>query len=272
MTNGAAREQTPADPKRVRAFATFFKRYMSISSLVVASLPIPVTSFGLIPTFSAQTKLLSVYTSLFCFLALGFIFYSRHQLARIMFPEYFGREEAEPSKIYSYAVGGATSEEELKELRLKEERLRKHEEWRASRRRLIGNTWRTFIVLLPIIFIAASLVSIFQYNDVLILNVKEITQSAANSTTDRITDFKYILEHTDLNDIKYSSRLMILYIAIFLMAEAAFIMMAIKEYLQDLVGLTEMDLIRGRQPEAVTAPPARNYQGGVEVDSAPSSN
>jgi len=56
------------DPKRVRAFASFFKRYMSVSTLVVAALPIPVTALGAIPTFKAHTKLLSVYTPLFCFL------------------------------------------------------------------------------------------------------------------------------------------------------------------------------------------------------------
>jgi hypothetical protein len=75
----------PISPRRVISFAKFFKNYMSISTIVTAALPIPVTSFGLIPTFHAQTKLLSVYTSLFCFLILGFIFYIRHELARIMF-------------------------------------------------------------------------------------------------------------------------------------------------------------------------------------------
>jgi hypothetical protein len=38
-------------------------------------------------------------------------------------------------------------------------------------------------------------------------------------------------------------------------AEAAFIMMAIKEYLQDLVGLSEMDLIRGRRLSSPGNPP-----------------
>ena len=46
--------------------------------------------------------------------------------------------------------------------------------------------------------------------------------------------------------------LMLYYVAIFLSAEAAFILMAIKEYLQDLVGLTETDVILGsfRTPAA----------------------
>ena len=83
--NEPAKNQAP-EPSRVRQFLTFFKNYMSLSSLVVAALPIPVTMLGFIPTYAAQTKLLSVYTSLFCFLLLGFVFYSRRSLANHFFP------------------------------------------------------------------------------------------------------------------------------------------------------------------------------------------
>jgi hypothetical protein len=48
---------------------------------------------------------------------------------------------------------------------------------------------------------------------------------------------------TDRGLITYANTLMVLYIATFLTAEACFILMAIKEYLQDLMRLTEMDLI-----------------------------
>ena len=208
-------ESSPVDPKRVKAFAAFFKRYMSVSTLVVASLPIPVTSLGIIPTFNAQTKLLSMYTSLFCFLTLGFIFYSRHQLARTMFPEHLGRKErARP--IFGLSL-------------------------------MLKNLTRTLINLLPLLFIAASIVSVFQYNDVLNLSVSKIVSQRLMNNLGGPTDLEYILKTTSLNEIWYSSRLMILYISIFLTAEAAFIMMAIKEYLQDLVGLTEMDLISGHR-------------------------
>jgi len=109
--------------------------------------------------------------------------------------------------------------------------------------------WRGFVLALPLVFIAASLVLVFQYNEVLNATVGTIqsrVQEQSPSTLPRPNrDINDILAKTDLNDIPYSSGLMILYIAIFLTAEAAFIMMAIKEYLQDLVGLSEMDLIRG---------------------------
>jgi hypothetical protein len=76
----------PTQASRVRGFATFFKSYMSIWTLVVAALPIPVGAFKLIPTFEAQRSYLSVYTSLFCFLSLGYIFFRRHRLGYYMFP------------------------------------------------------------------------------------------------------------------------------------------------------------------------------------------
>ena|SRR5258708_29098104 len=87
------RPTTPADPsllgptqaQRVKTFAAFFKSYMSVWTIVVAALPIPVAAFKLIPTFEAQRSYLSVYTSLFCFLALGFIFFQRHRLGYYMF-------------------------------------------------------------------------------------------------------------------------------------------------------------------------------------------
>jgi len=75
----------PTQASRVKGFATFFKSYMSVWTLVVAALPIPVAAFKLIPTFEAQRSYLSVYTSLFCFLSLGFIFFERHRLGSYLF-------------------------------------------------------------------------------------------------------------------------------------------------------------------------------------------
>jgi hypothetical protein len=75
----------PTQASRVKGFAAFFKSYMSVWTLVVAALPIPVGAFKLIPTFESQRSYLSVYTSLFCFLSLGFIFFERHRLGGYLF-------------------------------------------------------------------------------------------------------------------------------------------------------------------------------------------
>src|SRR5687767_13902510 len=77
----------PQSPKRLHSFAQFFKGYMSISTVVIAAMPIPVTALGWIPTYPPHTKILSVLAPVFCFLTLGYVFYRRHGLARAMFPD-----------------------------------------------------------------------------------------------------------------------------------------------------------------------------------------
>ncbi|MBC7933190.1 MAG: hypothetical protein H7Z38_21715 [Rubrivivax sp.] len=230
MSENSSQEDN-TDPVRVKAFALFFKRYMSVSAIVVAALPIPVTSLGLIPTFGAQTNLLSVYTPLFCFLTPGLLFYLRHQFARIMFPGIYYSEGNPVTNFYRSSLTG----------------------------------------LIPLLLIACSVVSVFQYNDVLVLNANMIKDVRLKSTIqpalpeeekDRNPlSFGNILRHTDMNDIPYGSRLMILYLAIFMMAEAAFILMALKEYLQDLIKVSESDLL-GR---GVDSGPGRRTRKSVVV-------
>lgn len=240
--NVRSAESEPTDPKRVRAFAEFFKRYMSISTLVIAALPIPVTSLDLIPTFAKQTKIFSVYTSLFCFLILGLIFYLRHQLARILFHEFFSNE--------NYWVTPT-------------DQNHPHVRWRRNVRKFLK---ASLIGLIPFLLIAASVFSAFQYNDNLVNSVGEIEDTlkergrevpamdateaeikAINKAYNDSLRFDSILKNTELDNIPVGSRLMLLYILIFITAEAAFVLMAIKEYLQDLVKLTEIELIRGHE-------------------------
>jgi hypothetical protein len=173
-------EEIQADPKRITRFAHFFKNYVSTSSVVAAALPIPATSFKLIPTLPSQTSLLSVYTSLFCFLLLAYIFYQRRLLAKLMFCDHLGEGPSKRS---------------------------------------------TFVALLPAILAAFSFASVILYHS--------------------------LFESYHLNDgaqvpatpVPVKMTLMCSYMFIFLFAEAAFILMAIKEHLQDIAGLTETRLI-----------------------------
>jgi hypothetical protein len=258
----------PSSPERLKAFVQFFKSYMSLSSLLTAALPIPVAAFELIPTYQAQTKILSVYTPLFCFLILGFIFYSRHILARLMFPEFFGKAYA---KVHMIKFGP-----------------------------IMTTVIRSLIRILPLSLIILSITFAFAYhftldrsiNDRRAMLKEEVGLSdltntrvkAENDLTQKVNTQKQsgnpITEgdarvhdnelkkieslrvreeelqkiyssrikseevlKTDRGLIPYSNTLMVLYIATFLTAEACFILMAIKEYLQDLIGLTEKDLI-----------------------------
>src|SRR4051812_14272722 len=68
-------------PTRLALFANFFKGYMSVATIVAAAIPIPITSWKLIPIYSQQRGFLTVYSSMFCFLLLSFVFSIRHLLA-----------------------------------------------------------------------------------------------------------------------------------------------------------------------------------------------
>jgi hypothetical protein len=70
---------------RIKIFANFFKSYMGVSTIVAASVPIPVASWNLIPMYAQQKGFLTVYSSLFCFLLLAFVFSIRHRVALHLF-------------------------------------------------------------------------------------------------------------------------------------------------------------------------------------------
>lgn len=191
------KEHGPLEPVRVKAFAHFFKNYMSVSAVVAAALPIPVTSFKLIPTFAAQTPLLSTYTSLFCFLLLAFIFYSRHALGRAMFPQ---------------------------------------DSYRIARIRAI------VIGIAPAALIFASLVCVYCYHVWLSKSVSAVGSYSSSDSTE-------ILQKLPLWKIPDGEALMFWYLGVFVFAEAAFIMMALREYLQDLLKIQEEVLIHPPVPE-----------------------
>jgi hypothetical protein len=235
----------PNNPERVRAFARFFKNYMSISSLVVASLPIPVTAMKLIPTYKGQTTILSVYTPLFCFLTLGFIFYIRHFLAKAMFPdvlESFVPPEEPPEPDWESAGDADKRNYERAVDRYRYELMKN----RLRKRRII---LRRFVVYaLPFICIIASLLSVYAYHVQLGASAQEVRRTQqikvqTDASEKKSTNFKDILDSTEIDEIPNGTFLILLYVSIFVTAEAAFILMAIKEYIQDLMGYKERELI-----------------------------
>jgi hypothetical protein len=228
-------EKLPTEPTRLRAFARFFKNYISVSTLITASLPIPITAFSLLPTFKQQTDILSIYSSLFCFLLLGYIFYIRHQLARFLFPRYY--QTAKP-----YAG-------------LMSQRMYKPKLYYTY-----VQITTIFVIFLPALFIGLSAFCVFKYhqnlNHLIDFIHSETTKMPQNSfvffNIDPKTFDIYSANQTYiLNNFQISSKpgeshfLMIYYFGIFFFAEASFVMMAIKEYLQDVLNFSETLLIDG---------------------------
>ena len=192
-------------PKRLRGFLSFFRGYISLWSVVTAALPIPVTYAGAIPIYTAQKAFLSTYTSLFCFLVLGFLFYSRHFLARHMFPEFF-RERGQDASVKE-----------------------------VGRR-----TWNTFVSVLPLMLIFGCFFAVYSYHIELVLSLHLALSLRLASPSSKF------LQEADLQSIPRQSNLMFFYLLIFLTAECAFALMALKEYLQDVLGLSDLDIIGGR--------------------------
>ena len=201
----AAKKTVSTEKTRLAVFANFFKGYMSVSTIVAASIPIPVASWKLIPIYAQQRGFLTVYASLFCFLLLAFVFSIRHRLAGPMFTK--GKMGA-------------------------------------------------VIAALPFVFILLTLACIVLYHALIQQSVGELRELGLRLTT---TD---LLEKVDATEIPHAVELAACYLGIFLFAEAAFVLMAIREYLQDLLHLDEVTLLR-RTPIVLDAE-ARTTKDAVE--------
>jgi hypothetical protein len=183
---------TDQRPLRIAVFANFFKSYMSVATIIAASIPIPVASLKLIPTYAQQKGYLTVYASLFCFLSLAFVFSIRHRLAARMFAS------GEPGAL---------------------------------------------IAVVPAVCILLTLASILSYHFVLKHSLDQLRSLGVTGPTSEI------LNGADYSEIPNSLALSACYLGIFLFSELAFVLMAIREYLQDLLHLDEVALIKAAQPQ-----------------------
>jgi len=295
MTTDERSFQQPLEPTRLRSFARFFKSYMSVSSIVVASLPIPVASLGLVPAFSSQRKLLSVFSSLFCFLTLGFIFSLRHMIARAYFPHIKPFRASKWIRIFrktsmqvlpcvmivsalflTWAYLSVYRDAHIIAKAEQAAMTQKGELATSYLYEIMNSKTPTKAVHLAQRFLArAALMTSVGY-DSLIPICNQIAQEdaaaelgmvtstaksylkASNSTgsvRDLVDTYAGAPKRAELSsdppedlalhEIPFSLTLIMLYILMFVFAEAAFILMAIKEYLQDLLHLREQDLIQG---------------------------
>lgn len=212
----------PTEAARIKAFAAFFKSYMSVSALLLAALPIPVTQVRLIPTFKAQEGILSVYTSLLCFLMFSFLFFWRHSFARWMFPLRGPRGNRVVSNLLPFvplALIGATIACIIV--------------YHATLASAVHSLKLQFVDVAP------------KYVDTKApLELEKFSVMPDNKVT--FTP-EFLLEHLDADKVPNAIVLMLSYIGIFLFAESAFTIMALKEYLQDLLHQDDLTLIRNRE-------------------------
>ncbi len=185
------RDERLAEPRptRLAVFANFFKGYMSVATVVAASIPIPVATWKLIPIYAQQRGFLTVYASLFCFLLLAFVFSIRHRLARPMF--FRGR------------MGG-------------------------------------LVAALPALFIVLTLGCIVMYHALIQESIAQLRYLGFSKVP-----MKDLLDQIDATQIPYAIELAACYLGIFIFAELAFVLMALREYLEDVLHLDEVALLRG---------------------------
>jgi hypothetical protein len=135
----------------------------------------------------------------------------------------------------------------------------------SIRHRLAGPMFRkgpagALIAALPFVFIVLTLGSVIAYHAVLLESIEQLRLRGLTLSTD------VLLEKVDATEIPYAVELAACYLGIFIFAESAFVLMAIREYLQDLLRLDEVTLLRGapektgaesRLPAVPDAPSAR---------------
>jgi hypothetical protein len=103
-------------------------------------------------------------------------------------------------------------------------------------------TGRAIVAFLPLFLIFGTVLSIIGYHKALNDSVGILLQQAKQVATEKV-----VLATTERYSIPNGSQLTILYILIFVFSELAFVLMALKEHLQDVMKFTEEQLLRGVQ-------------------------
>lgn len=181
---------------RFGTFLKFFRRYLGVWSVGAAALPLPVAKFHLIPLYAALRDIFATYVSLFCFLVAGYVFYSRHPIARWMF-----------QSLQAKAPIG-----------------------------------RRVLAFLPMILILVSIACAAWYQIALTGSLQQV--GYAFRIQGRPADTDSILQSAAFDEIVNGIGLLISYLGIFVAAEAAFLLMAIREYMQDILRLSDTEILK----------------------------
>jgi hypothetical protein len=244
-----------------RSYAGPARKMLALCALAVALLPIPVTLLELLPTYRTQGRFLSFYAPTICLLLLGYLFYIRDSLARLMFADL-----AEP---------------------LPERDPYYREPFRLSMRRLLVQVRQWFLIVLPVVLVGISFYCVTAYaarfaeSVEIVSNLSRqqpngegigagnqtgtgVERSPGSEVTSRPpaprspaldqSPFalarlrRHALETTGIDDVPFFAELTVLYIGVFVAALMALIVMGLKEYAMDAMGVTEEDLVLGREP------------------------
>lgn len=118
--------------------------------------------------------------------------------------------------------------------------------------------YRTFFNFTPLVLIALSVAGYVQYTRLLNASVSAVQQQNA---AERLTRSAVLKTWTEDHDAPDLVELQILYLGMFLGAEAAFVMMAMREYANDVRGVSEYQWMFGKQDGSDPGLPAQPVAG-----------
>jgi hypothetical protein len=255
----------PGSGPAVRTYSSGFRRALSLGALVTAILPAPVLLLHFLPAFQVQATFLAFYGPLVCFLALAYLFYIRDSLARAMFADlldpspkfdpYYGdppsaslgralrRVRSVVLALLPVALILASSYCAVEYIRQVnrsvegaiEQKLREPS-WRGDWAQSGGLRRDT----------VGAAQSRLRRRSAATLTRDDTARVLPSADSLR----QYIFNTAGVDDIPFFPRLTVLYIGIFLSAEIAFVLMALKEYAKEAMGLTERDLMLGSNAAA----------------------
>ena len=236
------------DPAAGLNFSPRLRRLLNLAALTITLLPIPVALLGILPVYRVHGRFLVFYAPFVCLLALAYVIYVRDSLARSMFAHLLdpppAPDDAEPGSGRS--------------------------------RRVVSEGRRLILAALPGLLLLTSLVCIVGYNQLLADSIHTVSRadvarslgpeevgalSPAPSAPrddgraelwgrlplrDRLGIPQRLLEVTPASEIPYFTELTLLYVGAFLAPLLAILLMGVREYAKDALGLTERDVVLGR--------------------------
>jgi hypothetical protein len=264
---------TPRYPSEPPRYSRFLRSTLLLSALAVTLLPVPLISFGVLPTYRAQATFLLFYTPFVCLLTLCYLFYVRESLARAMFADVLNPPPP-PDPYFREPLG---------------DRLR----------RLVCHLKKVLLAILPVALVVMSMYSVSRYLTSLDHSITLAAQAyrdraaavesaapapgdrskpgfrrspgssmggrrspgarnmpadssrsasdSAPAAVDSAAVRNYVLRTTGIDDIPQLVELTIWYIGGFVALLIAVSLMGLKEYAREALGLTEHELMFGRR-------------------------
>lgn len=246
-----------------RGYSRIIRTALFLGAFAVALLPLPVAALGLLPVYRVHARFLMFYAPVVCLLILAYLFYVRDSLARLMFANILN--PLSESDGYYRAPVGLTLRRTARSLRtaflaVLPAVLLATSFYCAMRytTRLTDSVDLATATWAGQSAVESGFVADKQRGKATVPHLRtprrpqdsiqvssKITADDSVTGSEALTVRKQVLRTAGIDRIPLFAELTILYIAIFAAALVGLILMALKEYAKDAMGLSEEDLVLG---------------------------